>query len=82
MSPSRPCRCGCGQMVSGKRVFVNKEHQLDWMEAGGAAEMGALGGRVTFESGQLAGRGLKGAQRAREISERWRAGGDPPGSSS
>jgi hypothetical protein len=30
------CRCGCGDPVKGRRVFVNKEHQLAWMLRGGA----------------------------------------------
>jgi hypothetical protein len=36
------CNCGCGQVVRGKRVFVNKEHQLIWMASGGAKELNAM----------------------------------------
>lgn len=73
------CRCGCGQGVTGRRVFVNKEHQLDWMVGGGAREIGSLeppearaaggkiAGRRQAESGRLAEAGLRGADRAREI---------------
>lgn len=73
------CKCGCGQIVKGKRVFVNKEHQLIWMAAGGAREIGALqpleakqlggqiAGRIGVQSGALAKAGLLGAERAREI---------------
>jgi len=32
------CRCGCGEEVHGRRVFVNKQHQLRWMVGGGASE--------------------------------------------
>lgn len=78
------CKCGCGQHISGRRVFVNKEHQLDWMLAGGAREIGALeppearrrggevAGRQASESGRLADAGLKGAERAREIAVEYR----------
>lgn len=66
------------------RVFVNKEHQLDWMAAGGAREIGALqpieakqeGGRVAgqlaLDSGRLAQASRKGGRRAREIAKHWR----------
>ena len=59
------CKCGCGQVVKGRRVFVNKEHQLAWMVAGGAREMNALlpdearargghvAGTIAFNSGRL-----------------------------
>ncbi len=78
------CKCGCGQQVKGKRVFVNKEHQLAWMFAGGAKEMNALqpldakqqGGRTTGQEAALSGRlkqaGLKGAAVSRAISERFK----------
>jgi general stress protein YciG len=83
----RECRCGCGQTVTGRRVFVDKEHQLDWMRAGGARELNALqpveakalGGSITgreaHRSGRLAEAAKKGGQRSREIAERHR----PPG---
>lgn len=78
------CKCGCGEAVKGRRVFVNKEHQLDWMLAGGAREIGALeppearvrggqiAGRMTADSGKLAEAGKLGGQRAREITEAYR----------
>lgn len=25
------CKCGCGESVASRWVFVNKEHQLRWM---------------------------------------------------
>lgn len=77
------CRCGCGQPVKGKRVFVNKEHHLQWMVAGGASQMNALqpleakqlGGHVAgtsaVENGRLAEAAKKGAARSREIAERF-----------
>jgi hypothetical protein len=73
------CRCGCGSLVSKKRVFLNKEHHIAWMYAGGAREMNALlpdevrerGGRTTgkraHESGRLKEASLKGAARSKEI---------------
>ncbi len=78
------CRCGCETPVVGRRVFVNKEHQLAWMVAGGAREIGALqpieakrlggqvAGRAGAESGSLAAAGLKGAKRAHEIAQEFR----------
>jgi len=36
------CQCGCGEAVNEKRSFVNKEHQLRWMSAGGAKELNGL----------------------------------------
>ncbi len=79
------CKCGCGGAVKGKRVFLNKEHQLAWMAAGGAAEIGALqpleakalggakAGRMSVENGKLAEASKKGAERAREIANEFRA---------
>jgi hypothetical protein len=73
------CKCGCEQLVASRRVFVNKAHQLEWMLAGGAREIGALeppeararggmvAGRMTADSGKLAAAGKLGGQRAREI---------------
>lgn len=61
----RACKCGCGEQIKGKRVFVNKEHQLAWMQAGGASELNAMlpdevrvrggktAGRMSVESGHL-----------------------------
>jgi len=71
--------------VKGRRVFVNKEHQLAWMAAGGAKLMNdlqpieakQLGGRITgqqaLESGRLAEAARKGGAKSREIAEAWRA---------
>lgn len=78
------CKCGCGEPVKGRRVFVDKEHQLRWMLAGGAREMNALqpieakqaggqtAGTYSRDSGRLAEAGLKGAQRSHEIAEEFR----------
>jgi hypothetical protein len=78
------CRCGCGRSVNGRRVFVNKEHQLEWMVNGGARELNSLqpleakvrGGQVAGEhaaaSGRLADASQKGAAKAHEIAERFR----------
>jgi hypothetical protein len=79
------CKCGCGQDVRRGRVFVDKEHQLTWMHAGGAREIAALqpledkqrGGRIAGEraarSGRLADAAVKGGARSREIAEELRA---------
>lgn len=79
------CKCGCGEPVKAGRVFVNKEHHLTWMNAGGARETGALqpreakvkGGQVAghaaADSGRLLEAGQKGAAKSREIAARWRA---------
>src|SRR5438445_2869374 len=81
----RSCKCGCGSPVKGRRVFVNKEHQLTWMYAGGAREMNALlpesvrqrGGHTTGvrhrDSGLLRKAGLKGARSSRRIAAKLRA---------
>lgn len=70
--------------MRGKRVFVNKDHQLAWMYAGGAREMNALlpdsvrqrGGHTTGvmlrDSGELRRAGLKGAAKSREIAADFR----------
>ncbi len=75
------CKCGCGEMVKDKRVFVNKEHQLAWMYAGGARELNALmsdearvlGGQIAgkhaAEFGRLKDASELGGQRACEIAE-------------
>jgi hypothetical protein len=75
------CKCGCGQDVRRGRVFIDKEHQLTWMHAGGAREIAALqpiedkqcGGRIAGEqaaqSGRLAKAAFKGGARSREIAE-------------
>jgi len=64
---------------------VDKEHQLDWMLAGGARDIGAMqppdaraeggrtAGRQRAMSGDLLEAGRKGAERARAIAEEWRA---------
>jgi hypothetical protein len=79
------CKCGCGEPVKRGRVFVNKEHQLDWMNRGGARELNALqpeaakvkggtmAGREAVATGRLRQAGLKGAIRSREIADQWRA---------
>lgn len=79
------CKCGCGQDVRRGRVFVDKEHQLTWMHAGGAREIAALqpledkqrGGRVAGEqalkSGRLIEAAAKGGARSREIAASVRA---------
>jgi hypothetical protein len=71
--------------VKGRRVFVNKEHQLQWMHDGGASELNALqpieakqqGGKTTGTQAALSGRlveaSKKGAAKAREIAERFRS---------
>lgn len=76
---THPCKCGCGQDVRGKRAFVNKEHQLNWMSAGGARELnekmpyearvrgGEVAGKIAAESGRLPEASKKGAQKAQEI---------------
>jgi hypothetical protein len=81
----RACKCGCGEAVKNRRVFVNKEHQLMWMHAGGAREMNALlpdevrqqGGRTAGKqlaaSGQLQEAAKKGGARSREIAAKVRA---------
>jgi hypothetical protein len=79
------CKCGCGEPVKGRRVFVNKEHQLSWMLQGGASEMNALqpieakqrGGHVTgsdaAQNGRLAEAAKKGGAKSREIAEQLHA---------
>jgi hypothetical protein len=66
------------------RIFVNKEHQLDWMLNGDASKMNALqpleakikGGTVSgtaaAESGRLKEAGELEAQRSREIAQHFR----------
>ena len=79
------CKCGCGEAVRGKRVFVNKDHQLRWMVSGGAKELNAMmpdearaeGGRVAgtmaAQSGRLCVAAAKGGERSREIAEAFRS---------
>lgn len=78
------CKCGCGEPIKGRRVFVNKEHQLRWMSAGGAAELNAMqpleakarggvtSGKRSAETGTLLEASKKGAERAREIAQKFR----------
>lgn len=78
------CKCGCQQVVQGKKVFVNKEHQFDWMSNGGASRMNALQpieakikggkivGRQAAASGRLHEAALKGGARSREIAQAYR----------
>ena len=73
------CKCGCGEPVVGKRVFVDKAHQLAWMHAGGAAELAALlpddarcrggktAGKKAVVSGNLREAARLGGQRVHEI---------------
>jgi hypothetical protein len=83
--PMAGCTCGCGSAVKRGRAFVDKEHQLAWMNSGGAREMNALqpleakikggsvAGREASASGRLREASLQGAARSREIAERYRA---------
>ncbi|MCS6496798.1 hypothetical protein NX905_21370 [Burkholderia thailandensis] len=78
------CKCGCGESVASRRVFVNKEHQLRWMTAGGATELNAMqpleakarggvtSGKRALEDGTLSRASKKGADRAREIAREFR----------
>ena len=66
-------------------MFVNKEHQLRWLVAGGGAELNALlpaevrtrggqtAGAVAAKSGRLAEASQKGAAKVRSISAEFRA---------
>lgn len=79
------CRCGCGEAVKDKCVFVDKEHQMRWLHAGGAREIGALqprearvkGGTVAGQeaaaSGRLRDASTKGVARTSEIATQFRA---------
>lgn len=79
------CKCGCGEPVKGSRKFVNKIHQLNWMNNGCAREMNSLlpnevrvrggitAGRQAAESGRLRAAGLIGGERSRQMAEQWRA---------
>lgn len=79
------CKCGCGQLVKGRRVFVNKEHQLEWMAAGGARELNALqpidakvqggqtAGNLLANSGHLDEIRPKALEKVKQITERFRA---------
>jgi len=81
---TRLCKCGCGDQMRGKRVFVDKEHQLVWMHAGGARELNALlpddmrvrggktAGRVSVDSGHLGEARSLSVARTREITEEFR----------
>lgn len=79
------CKCGCGESVKAGRVFVNKEHQLTWMNAGGATEINALlprevrvrsgkkMGRIAADSGRLLAAAQKGGAKSHEIAAQMRA---------
>jgi hypothetical protein len=41
----RPCKCGCGELVGGRRWFVNQDHELAWRIDGGARQSNALSSR-------------------------------------
>ena len=70
--------------MKGRKVFVNKEHQIEWMLASGARQMnelqpieakqlgGSVAGRDAAVSGRLAEAGEKGAARSREIAAEFR----------
>lgn len=79
------CMCGCGQQVpKGNKSFVNRMHQWEWMEAGGAAQIGALqpleakqdGGRragaQARDSGRLADMAEKGREQQARMYEEWK----------
>jgi hypothetical protein len=82
--PAMDCKCGCGHKVTGRRVFVDKEHQLEWMVAGGAKELNALvpieakskGGRTAARNSVQDGRWAQarqlGPKRAMEIAAAFR----------
>lgn len=79
------CKCGCGEAVQKGRVFLNKEHQLRWLNAGGAAELNALlpdevrvrggltAGAAALESGRLAEASKQGAAKVRSIAQQFHA---------
>lgn len=79
------CRCGCGQPVGRRRVFVNKEHQLRWLAEGGARELnalqpieakalgGATSGKNAAASGRLDEIRPKAVEAVREITARFRS---------
>lgn len=81
----RTCKCGCGESVKGRRTFVNKEHQLAWMYAGGARELNSLlphevrergghtSGTLASQSGRLREASVKGGQRSKEIAAKVRS---------
>lgn len=75
------CLCGCGTLTRGRRVFVDKAHQLAWMRAGGARQIGALqppearqrggqvGGQLAADSGRLVAASALGIARIRAVVE-------------
>jgi hypothetical protein len=77
--PLRECKCGCGQSVLRNRVFVDKQHQLHWLNAGGAAELNAMqpievkvrggqtSGAAALKSGRLTEASRQGAAKVRDI---------------
>lgn len=78
------CKCGCDLAVRKGRVFVNKEHQLNWLNAGGASELNALlpdevrvrgghtAGAAALKSGQLSKASQLGAAKVRAIAQQMR----------
>jgi hypothetical protein len=34
-----PCACGCEAPVASGRVFINRDHQREWMKSGGASAL-------------------------------------------
>jgi hypothetical protein len=89
------CKCGCRAAVKPGRTFVDKEHQLEWMLAGGGRELNALqpfeakqrGGKVAGDlgvsTGQLAEKAKAGGRRAALQGDRRRvpAAGEPSSTS-
>jgi hypothetical protein len=81
---TKACKCGCGEQIKGNRVFVNKEHQLAWLNAGGARELNAMlpeevrvrggktAGRISVESGHLHEARPLSVIRVREITAKFR----------
>jgi hypothetical protein len=79
------CKCGCGEPVKGRRVFVNREYHLDWMYAGGASQMnalqpieakikgGATAGQQAAESGRVNAAWERSAELSREFAAEYRA---------
>jgi hypothetical protein len=78
------CRCGCEEPTKGRRVFIDKEHQLRWMRDGGARELnqlqpieakqagGTVSGMLARDTGRLAKAAVEGGRVSREIAERGR----------
>jgi hypothetical protein len=84
VSATRSCKCGCGATVPYTKRYLDKAHQLSHMHSGEARRMNQLqpieakrrggysAGRLAVQSGQLGERGLKGANRTKEVATRLR----------